>query len=74
MNATTKIRQQLTTIMREGDAMACSIWKGWGGRHEGWHYTPFGKQPVFIGRNMAEVMEYFEQVREYQEEVKAGRA
>lgn len=55
MTAKEKIREALTTIMSEGEANACDIYKNWGG----WHYCRFGKNPIYIGANLEEALQHF---------------
>jgi hypothetical protein len=74
MNTKQAIRQSLTSIMSEGDANACAIWKGWGGKKEGWHYTPFSQQPVFLGRNREDALQRIGEIAEHQAEVRSGDA
>lgn len=71
MTVASKIRQALNGIMSEGEANACNIQKGYhyDGSQEsnGWHYTPFGRQPVSLGSNEAEALETIEQIAEERE-------
>ena len=58
MNASEQIHQALKSIMSEGEANACRIWKGYdiGTGETGWHYQRFGQTATFIGDNLAEAL------------------
>ena len=58
MNASEQIHQALKSIMSDGEANACRIWKGYdmGTGESGWHYQRFGQTATFIGSNVAEAL------------------
>lgn len=58
MNAEQTIREALKTIMPEGEANACRIWKGYDVATgcTGWHITKFGHFADFYGENLADVL------------------
>jgi hypothetical protein len=68
MTVKSEIRTKLEKIMTAGEATACNIYKGHGYtgsiEADGWFYVPFGRQPVYLGKNKAEAMETIEQIRE----------
>ena len=62
MDAKTRIRKALKQIMSEGEANACTIFRGYEASTglSGWHYIRFGGTATFIGANLAEALEWIE--------------
>lgn len=62
MNAKQTIQEALKTIMSDGEANACEIWKSFnnGTGLTGWHYRRFGQTATFIGSNLTEAIEWIE--------------
>lgn len=69
MNAKETIRKALKSIMSDGEANACQIWKGYGsntGRY-GWHVQKFGETAMYYGTSAAEAVEMIENIRDSRE-------
>jgi hypothetical protein len=67
VKAADQIKKALRKIMPAGAANACCIFRGYAygvnGANTGWHYTPFGENPVFLGSNIPEALETIQQMR-----------
>jgi hypothetical protein len=74
MNGVAKIRKALKSIMSEGEANACRIYKGYGAQGEGWYVEPFGSHGQNYGTPVTEALETIRQRADYQEEVRSGRS
>ncbi len=74
MNGVAKIRKALLKIMPDGDANACRIYKGYGAEGEGWYVERFGEHGRNYGSSVAEALEEIQQIADYKEEIRAGRA
>lgn len=63
MNAKQKIREALKTIMSDGEANACQIWKAYSMTtgETGWHFVRFGQTATFIGNSLEEALQWFEE-------------
>jgi len=68
MNAQSKIREALKTIMDDGEANACRIEKAYlydgATMRNGWHYTRFNSTPTYLGSSLGEALETIEQIKE----------
>jgi hypothetical protein len=64
MNAAQKICELLKEVYEDGEVNAAQVWKGYdnGNGRAGWHYQPFGQNAQYMGKNLAEVQEYVEDV------------
>ena len=72
MRAQDKISNALHTIMDEGDANACQVYKGtdYDGAMQstGWWYRPFNQQPVYLGTSVTEALDTIEQIADSRQE------
>lgn len=59
MKSSDKIKKALSTIMPEGDANACEVWKGWGWGQDSfcWWYKPFGRAAQALGGTVDEALD-----------------
>ena len=66
MNAKGKIQKTLRSIMSDGEANACHVYKGFdydGVRQaSGWFYRPFNGTPVYLGKNESEALDTIEAI------------
>ena len=62
MNAQERIRKALKSLMSDGEANACQVFKGYnmGTGKTGWHFARFGQSATFIGNNLVEALEWIE--------------
>ena len=69
MNAKETIRQALKQIMSDGEANACSIWKGYdnGTGRTGWHVVKFGETATYYGATVAEAVETITDIHDSRE-------
>ena len=74
MSVAYKIQKALKSIMTDGEANACHVFKGYemGTGQNGWHYTPFGRNSFYLGKNENDAMEHIEMISDEQEEVKTS--
>ena len=72
MNAKGKIQKTLRSIMSDGEANACYVYKGFdydGVRQaSGWFYRPFNGQPVYLGQSLSEALDTIEAIADSREE------
>jgi len=72
MNAKQRIQEALKSIMSEGEANACRVFKGYAysgaTENTGWHYQPFNGQPVHLGTSLDEALETIGQIAEARDE------
>ena len=66
MDAKAKIRSALKQIMSDGEANACTIWKGWdvGTGLAGWHYQRFNQTATYIGNNLDQALAWIAELPE----------
>lgn len=59
-----KIREMLKKIYPDGEVNASQVWKGYdnGTGRTGWHVQKFGENAQYMGKSVAEVAEYVEDV------------
>jgi len=59
MTGTERIKNALGTVMSEGEANACEVWRGWdpAGQGYGWWYKPFGEIAQPLGVTIAEAID-----------------
>jgi hypothetical protein len=64
MNAGQKVVKMLKEVYEDGEVNAAQVWKGYdnGTGREGWHYQGFNENAQYLGKNLAEVQEYVEDV------------
>lgn len=64
MNAKQRIQAALKSIMSEGEANACEVFKGYevSTGYSGWHYTPFGGTTQFLGRSLRAALDAIEAI------------
>jgi len=62
MNAKQKIQEALKSIMDDGEARACQIFKGYEAStgRSGWHYIPFGGTARYLGHSLNEALDIIE--------------
>lgn len=72
MTVANKIQEALKSIMSDGEANACNVFKGYDidTHQNGWHYTPFGRNSIFIGKNKNEALEEIEMIADEQQEIR----
>ena len=72
MTTKQQISAALKTIMPEGEANACQIFKGYdmSTGQTGWHYRPFNGTGVFLGSNAAEALAAIEDITTERAEVR----
>ena len=72
MNAKGKIQEALKSIMSDGEANACNVYKGYdydGVRQaSGWFYRPFNGTPVYLGKSVNEALDTIEAIADSREE------
>jgi hypothetical protein len=63
------IRESLKKIMSDGEANACSIWKGYdnGTGRTGWHIVKFGETATYYGKSVEEVIEAIDDIYDSRE-------
>jgi hypothetical protein len=64
MNAGQKVVKMLKEVYEDGEVNAAQVRKGYdvGTGRSGWHYQPFGETAQYMGKNLAEVQEYVEDI------------
>jgi excisionase family DNA binding protein len=72
MTAKSRIQDALKTIMDEGDANACDVYRGYDydGSIEamGWWYRPFNRQAVYLGKSLGEALSTIEDIESCRED------
>ena len=71
MNAKARIARKVAQVY--GDNCP-NVFKGYTFEGNGWHYQPFGREPIFLGKSLDDARRMLREVEEYREEVRAGRA
>ena len=62
MKTQDQIRKALKSLMSDGEANACQIFRGYSMTtgETGWHFARFGQTATFIGNSLREALQWIE--------------